>query len=179
MSSSSYLAATHHSPHSPLVRQLSASSDTSAPTSSSPQVTASTTVSTRMEWARQPLCSDSSLQWIWRTVWKGGREGQGSYRDLAHPDLCVFFKSKWCYLILHYVIFLELFLVKMDLSWASHLRQRQTLGWSVTVQDTWDWVSHRTPQYHDSYSVGLRSKHERRDAKEVSVGLKDVWFPCF
>ncbi|KAM9747405.1 KAT8 regulatory NSL complex subunit 1 isoform 4-T6 [Dama dama] len=43
MSSSSYLAATHHSPHSPLVRQLSASSDTSAPTSSSPQVTASTT----------------------------------------------------------------------------------------------------------------------------------------
>uniref|UniRef100_A0A8C6MKQ7 KAT8 regulatory NSL complex subunit 1 n=1 Tax=Moschus moschiferus TaxID=68415 RepID=A0A8C6MKQ7_MOSMO len=43
MSSSSYLAATHHPPHSPLVRQLSASSDTSAPTSSSPQVTASTT----------------------------------------------------------------------------------------------------------------------------------------
>ncbi|XP_027373261.1 KAT8 regulatory NSL complex subunit 1 isoform X3 [Bos indicus] len=43
MSGSSYLAATHHPPHSPLVRQLSASSDTSAPTSSSPQVTASTT----------------------------------------------------------------------------------------------------------------------------------------
>ncbi|XP_055431584.1 KAT8 regulatory NSL complex subunit 1 isoform X2 [Bubalus kerabau] len=43
MSSSSYLAATHHPPHSPLVRQLSASSDTSAPASSSPQVTASTT----------------------------------------------------------------------------------------------------------------------------------------
>ncbi|XP_014644616.1 PREDICTED: KAT8 regulatory NSL complex subunit 1 isoform X2 [Ceratotherium simum simum] len=42
MSSSSYLAATHHPPHSPLVRQLSTSSDTSAPTSSSPQVTAST-----------------------------------------------------------------------------------------------------------------------------------------
>ncbi|XP_047614679.1 KAT8 regulatory NSL complex subunit 1 isoform X3 [Phacochoerus africanus] len=42
MGSSSYLAATHHPPHSPLVRQLSASSDTSAPTSSSPQVTAST-----------------------------------------------------------------------------------------------------------------------------------------
>ncbi|XP_065752795.1 KAT8 regulatory NSL complex subunit 1 isoform X5 [Phocoena phocoena] len=42
LSSSSYLAATHHPPHSPLVRQLSASSDTSAPTSSSPQVTAST-----------------------------------------------------------------------------------------------------------------------------------------
>ena len=37
MSSSSYLAATHHPPHSPLVRQLSASSDTSAPASSSPQ----------------------------------------------------------------------------------------------------------------------------------------------
>ena len=51
MSGSSYLAATHHPPHSPLVRQLSASSDTSAPTSSSPQVTASTTVSTRVEWA--------------------------------------------------------------------------------------------------------------------------------
>nr|XP_004655153.2 KAT8 regulatory NSL complex subunit 1 isoform X1 [Jaculus jaculus]XP_045014521.1 KAT8 regulatory NSL complex subunit 1 isoform X1 [Jaculus jaculus]XP_045014522.1 KAT8 regulatory NSL complex subunit 1 isoform X1 [Jaculus jaculus] len=42
MSSSSYLAAAHHSPHSPLVRQLSTSSDTSAPTSSSSQVTAST-----------------------------------------------------------------------------------------------------------------------------------------
>ncbi|XP_032945748.1 KAT8 regulatory NSL complex subunit 1 isoform X2 [Rhinolophus ferrumequinum] len=42
LSSSSYLAATHHPPHSPLVRQLSTSSDTSAPTSSSPQVTAST-----------------------------------------------------------------------------------------------------------------------------------------
>ncbi|XP_077636412.1 KAT8 regulatory NSL complex subunit 1 isoform X2 [Crocuta crocuta] len=42
MSSSSYLAATQHPPHSPLVRQLSTSSDTSAPTSSSPQVTAST-----------------------------------------------------------------------------------------------------------------------------------------
>ncbi|XP_057570839.1 KAT8 regulatory NSL complex subunit 1 isoform X2 [Hippopotamus amphibius kiboko] len=41
MSSSNYLAATHHPPHSPLVRQLSASSDTSVPTSSSPQVTAS------------------------------------------------------------------------------------------------------------------------------------------
>ncbi|XP_057392013.1 KAT8 regulatory NSL complex subunit 1 isoform X3 [Balaenoptera acutorostrata] len=42
LSSSSYLAATQHPPHSPLVRQLSASSDTSAPTSSSPQVTAGT-----------------------------------------------------------------------------------------------------------------------------------------
>ncbi|XP_036691647.1 KAT8 regulatory NSL complex subunit 1 isoform X4 [Balaenoptera musculus] len=42
LSSSSYLAATQHPPHSPLVRQLSASSDTSAPTSCSPQVTAST-----------------------------------------------------------------------------------------------------------------------------------------
>ncbi|XP_019493296.1 PREDICTED: KAT8 regulatory NSL complex subunit 1 isoform X2 [Hipposideros armiger] len=42
LSSSSYLAATHHPPHSPLVRQLSASSDSSAPTSASPQVTAST-----------------------------------------------------------------------------------------------------------------------------------------
>ncbi|XP_070251258.1 KAT8 regulatory NSL complex subunit 1 isoform X2 [Myotis yumanensis] len=42
LSSSSYLAASHHSPHSPLVRQLSTSSDTSASTSSSPQVTAST-----------------------------------------------------------------------------------------------------------------------------------------
>ncbi|XP_064127054.1 KAT8 regulatory NSL complex subunit 1 isoform X2 [Loxodonta africana] len=42
MSSPSYLAAAHHPPHSPLVRQLSTSSDTSAPTSSSPQVTAST-----------------------------------------------------------------------------------------------------------------------------------------
>uniref|UniRef100_A0A673VQN7 KAT8 regulatory NSL complex subunit 1 n=1 Tax=Suricata suricatta TaxID=37032 RepID=A0A673VQN7_SURSU len=42
ISSSSYLAATQHPPHSPLVRQLSASSDTSVPTSSSPQVTAST-----------------------------------------------------------------------------------------------------------------------------------------
>ncbi|KAM4843758.1 KAT8 regulatory NSL complex subunit 1 isoform 2-T5 [Thomomys bottae] len=41
-SSSGYLAATHHSPHSPLVRQLSTSSDTSAPTSSSSQATAST-----------------------------------------------------------------------------------------------------------------------------------------
>ncbi|XP_032176906.1 KAT8 regulatory NSL complex subunit 1 isoform X2 [Mustela erminea] len=41
MSSSSYLAAAQHPPHSPLVRQLSTSSDTSAPTSSSPQVTAS------------------------------------------------------------------------------------------------------------------------------------------
>ncbi|XP_012378844.1 KAT8 regulatory NSL complex subunit 1 isoform X2 [Dasypus novemcinctus] len=42
MSSSSYLAATHHPPHSPLVRQLSTSSDCSAPTGSSSQVTAST-----------------------------------------------------------------------------------------------------------------------------------------
>uniref|UniRef100_A0A7N5KBQ6 KAT8 regulatory NSL complex subunit 1 n=1 Tax=Ailuropoda melanoleuca TaxID=9646 RepID=A0A7N5KBQ6_AILME len=42
MSSASYLAAAQHPPHSPLVRQLSTSSDTSAPTSSSPQVTAST-----------------------------------------------------------------------------------------------------------------------------------------
>ncbi|XP_043440801.1 KAT8 regulatory NSL complex subunit 1 isoform X2 [Prionailurus bengalensis] len=42
MSSSNYLAATQHPPHSPLVRQLSTSLDTSAPTSSSPQVTAST-----------------------------------------------------------------------------------------------------------------------------------------
>ncbi|XP_027481242.1 KAT8 regulatory NSL complex subunit 1 isoform X2 [Zalophus californianus] len=41
MSSSGYLAATQHAPHSPLVRQLSTSSDTSAPTGSSPQVTAS------------------------------------------------------------------------------------------------------------------------------------------
>ncbi|XP_077921992.1 KAT8 regulatory NSL complex subunit 1 isoform X6 [Halichoerus grypus] len=41
MSSPSYLAAAQHAPHSPLVRQLSTSSDTSAPTSSSPQVTAS------------------------------------------------------------------------------------------------------------------------------------------
>ncbi|XP_054985809.1 KAT8 regulatory NSL complex subunit 1 isoform X3 [Sorex araneus] len=42
MSSSSFLTATHHPPHSPLVRQLSTSSDTSAPTSSGSQVTAST-----------------------------------------------------------------------------------------------------------------------------------------
>ncbi|XP_036925914.1 KAT8 regulatory NSL complex subunit 1 isoform X2 [Sturnira hondurensis] len=42
LNSSSYLAASHHSPHSPLMRQLSTSSDTSAPSSSSPQVTAST-----------------------------------------------------------------------------------------------------------------------------------------
>ncbi|XP_073739217.1 KAT8 regulatory NSL complex subunit 1 isoform X2 [Callorhinus ursinus] len=41
MSSSGYLAAAQHTPHSPLVRQLSTSSDTSAPTGSSPQVTAS------------------------------------------------------------------------------------------------------------------------------------------
>ncbi|KFO27684.1 KAT8 regulatory NSL complex subunit 1 isoform X1 [Fukomys damarensis] len=42
ISSSSYLAASHHTPHSPLVRQLSTSSDTSAPTNSSSQVSAST-----------------------------------------------------------------------------------------------------------------------------------------
>ncbi|XP_052053190.1 KAT8 regulatory NSL complex subunit 1 isoform X3 [Apodemus sylvaticus] len=42
MSSSNYLTATHHPPHSPLVRQLSTSSDTSTPTSSSSQVAAST-----------------------------------------------------------------------------------------------------------------------------------------
>ncbi|GAB1296947.1 KAT8 regulatory NSL complex subunit 1 [Apodemus speciosus] len=42
MSNSSYLTATHHPPHSPLVRQLSTSSDTSTPTSSSSQVAAST-----------------------------------------------------------------------------------------------------------------------------------------
>nr|XP_045231813.1 KAT8 regulatory NSL complex subunit 1 isoform X5 [Macaca fascicularis] len=42
MSSSSYLAATHHPPHSPLVRQLSTSSDSPAPASSNSQVTAST-----------------------------------------------------------------------------------------------------------------------------------------
>ncbi|XP_051014789.1 KAT8 regulatory NSL complex subunit 1 isoform X1 [Acomys russatus] len=42
MSSSSYLTATHQPPHSPLVRQLSTSSDTSTPTSSSSQVAAST-----------------------------------------------------------------------------------------------------------------------------------------
>ncbi|XP_025855310.1 KAT8 regulatory NSL complex subunit 1 isoform X3 [Vulpes vulpes] len=41
LSSSSYLATAQHPPHSPLVRQLSTSSDTSAPTSSSPQVAAS------------------------------------------------------------------------------------------------------------------------------------------
>ncbi|XP_055983768.1 KAT8 regulatory NSL complex subunit 1 isoform X2 [Sorex fumeus] len=40
ISSSSFLTATHHPPHSPLVRQLSTSSDTSAPTSSGSQVTA-------------------------------------------------------------------------------------------------------------------------------------------
>ncbi|EGV91164.1 Uncharacterized protein KIAA1267 [Cricetulus griseus] len=49
MSSSSYLTATHHPPHSPLVRQLSTSSDTSTPTSSSSQVGASTSVSTCVE----------------------------------------------------------------------------------------------------------------------------------
>lgn len=42
MSSSSFLSATHHPPHSPLVRQLSTSSDTSAPPNSGSQVTAST-----------------------------------------------------------------------------------------------------------------------------------------
>ncbi|XP_037019579.2 KAT8 regulatory NSL complex subunit 1 isoform X2 [Artibeus jamaicensis] len=42
LNSSSFLAASHHSPHSPLMRQLSTSSDTSVPSSSSPQVTAST-----------------------------------------------------------------------------------------------------------------------------------------
>uniref|UniRef100_A0A8C2V0Z2 KAT8 regulatory NSL complex subunit 1 n=1 Tax=Chinchilla lanigera TaxID=34839 RepID=A0A8C2V0Z2_CHILA len=42
ISSSSYLATTHHTPHSPLVRQLSTSSDTSAPTSSSSQISAGT-----------------------------------------------------------------------------------------------------------------------------------------
>ncbi|XP_049634991.1 KAT8 regulatory NSL complex subunit 1 isoform X2 [Suncus etruscus] len=42
MSSPSYLTASHHPPHSPLVRQLSTSSDTSATTSSGSQVTAST-----------------------------------------------------------------------------------------------------------------------------------------
>lgn len=42
MSSPSYLTATHHPPHSPLVRQLSTSSDTSTPTSSGSQVAAST-----------------------------------------------------------------------------------------------------------------------------------------
>ncbi|XP_048642341.1 KAT8 regulatory NSL complex subunit 1 isoform X8 [Marmota marmota marmota] len=41
VNSSSYLAAAHHPPHSPLVRQLSTSSDSSAPTSSGSQVTAS------------------------------------------------------------------------------------------------------------------------------------------
>ncbi|XP_075418134.1 KAT8 regulatory NSL complex subunit 1 isoform X3 [Tenrec ecaudatus] len=41
MSSSTYLTATHHPPHSPLVRQLSTSSDSSTPTSSNSQVTAS------------------------------------------------------------------------------------------------------------------------------------------
>lgn len=49
MSSASYLAAAQHPPHSPLVRQLSTSSDTSAPASSSPQVTASASVSTCVE----------------------------------------------------------------------------------------------------------------------------------
>ncbi|XP_076791754.1 KAT8 regulatory NSL complex subunit 1 isoform X4 [Arvicanthis niloticus] len=42
MSSSSYLTATHHPSHSPLVRQLSTSSDTSTPPSSNSQVGAST-----------------------------------------------------------------------------------------------------------------------------------------
>nr|XP_048301873.1 KAT8 regulatory NSL complex subunit 1 isoform X3 [Myodes glareolus] len=42
MSSSSYLTATHHPSHSPLVRQLSTSSDTSTPTNSGSQVAAST-----------------------------------------------------------------------------------------------------------------------------------------
>ncbi|XP_057630587.1 KAT8 regulatory NSL complex subunit 1 isoform X4 [Chionomys nivalis] len=42
MSSSSYLTATHHPSHSPLVRQLSTSSDTSTPTSSGSQVSANT-----------------------------------------------------------------------------------------------------------------------------------------
>ncbi|XP_028636289.1 KAT8 regulatory NSL complex subunit 1 isoform X2 [Grammomys surdaster] len=42
MSSSSYLTATHHPQHSPLVRQLSTSSDTSTPPSSNSQVASST-----------------------------------------------------------------------------------------------------------------------------------------
>lgn len=42
MSGPSYLTASHHPPHSPLVRQLSTSSDTSAATSSGSQVTTST-----------------------------------------------------------------------------------------------------------------------------------------
>ncbi|XP_023569747.1 KAT8 regulatory NSL complex subunit 1 isoform X2 [Octodon degus] len=42
VSSAGFVAAAHHAPHSPLVRQLSASSDASAPTSSSSQVSAST-----------------------------------------------------------------------------------------------------------------------------------------
>ncbi|XP_029413930.1 KAT8 regulatory NSL complex subunit 1 isoform X5 [Nannospalax galili] len=42
MGSSSYLTAAHNPPHSPLVRQLSTSSDISTPTSSNSQVTAST-----------------------------------------------------------------------------------------------------------------------------------------
>ncbi|XP_023366770.1 KAT8 regulatory NSL complex subunit 1 isoform X3 [Otolemur garnettii] len=41
-SSSNYLAASQHPPHSPLVRQLSTSSDSSAPTSSGSQVTSNT-----------------------------------------------------------------------------------------------------------------------------------------
>lgn len=77
MSSSSYLAAAQHPPHSPLVRQLSTSSDTSAPTSSSPQVTASASVSTCAELAGQPLCSPSSSEG------SGGQCGEWAVRPRA------------------------------------------------------------------------------------------------
>lgn len=77
MSSSSYLAAAQHPPHSPLVRQLSTSSDTSAPTSSSPQVTASASVSTCAELAGQSLCSPSSSEG------SGGQCGEWAVRPRA------------------------------------------------------------------------------------------------
>eukprot|EP00074_Homo_sapiens_P100467 XP_016879978.1 KAT8 regulatory NSL complex subunit 1 isoform X6 [Homo sapiens] len=102
MSSSSYLAATHHPPHSPLVRQLSTSSDSPAPASSSSQVTASTSVSTCVGLAGHPLCRSQLTQVAPEDSVRVGYKAQGIYRISAHHDICMYvctiFKSKSWYL---------------------------------------------------------------------------------
>lgn len=102
MSSSSYLAATHHPPHSPLVRQLSTSSDSPAPASSNSQVTASTSVSTCVQLAGHPLCRSQLTQVAPEDSVRVGYKAQGIYRNSAHRDVCMYvctiFKSKSWYL---------------------------------------------------------------------------------
>ncbi|KAH0508295.1 KAT8 regulatory NSL complex subunit 1, partial [Microtus ochrogaster] len=86
MSSSSYLTATHHPSHSPLVRQLSTSSDTSTtPTSSGSQVAASTSIEDLSDAAFAALhakCEEMErARWLWTTSVPPQRRGSRSYRS--------------------------------------------------------------------------------------------------